>query len=577
MDSWHILVVDDEEDIHAITQLAFKRRVWRGRGFQLSHARSAEEARKLLETPEAAAGIQVAIVDVVMETPDAGLALSRYIRRTCPSALRIILRTGQPGQAPADAVLQEYDIDCYLAKSEVTAEGLFSSVCASLRSSQDISTLLALGRQIQNFTRALRRVSTIDDLLVFMHEGLRFLESKYGASLQFHYDLLQAQKVLAALDDGGPVAAPLSPHVKASAMLVDAMKTGRIKELDVFPGSEFGLEKDSFVVPFAVTDEQARSSPVYGALFATIPADSLTARALSDFRGDTLLFLENWRIAYGSLLLQERARKETMLREQMQHARMEGIAHMVTGIAHEVNTPLGVANTANSMLTSLAQQIIASPPDSPQLPELLRDFATTSTLLSKNLQRAHTLIQSFKQLSVHQLTDKRMVSELRTIVSDCLQTMAPEFRRAKIETALMGDADKAFTWDGFPGHLAQVIVNLIQNVIRYAYPAGAGGRLEIRIAPLTGDNKKGILDGFRIELQDYGAGIPAKIKPRLFEPFVTSSLGNGGTGLGLAISRNIVCDLLHGDIHVVSEEGKGATFVVDLPRVVPASSEVTDG
>ncbi len=139
---WAILVVDDEPDVHVVTELALKHRRWRGRGFALVSAHSAEAARRLLADPNSPK-LDVAIVDVVMETQSAGLDLCRYVRATMPPTLRVILRTGQPGAAPEEEVLNTYDIDYYLAKGDATAERLFAVVRACLRSAEDLETLRA--------------------------------------------------------------------------------------------------------------------------------------------------------------------------------------------------------------------------------------------------------------------------------------------------------------------------------------------------------------------------------------------------------------------------------------------------
>jgi signal transduction histidine kinase len=104
-------------------------------------------------------------------------------------------------------------------------------------------------------------------------------------------------------------------------------------------------------------------------------------------------------------------------------------------------------------------------------------------------------------------------------------------------------------------------MNMIQNVMRYAYPGGSGGKLDIRITEVP--------TGYRLEFEDYGAGIAAEVEKNMFEPFVTSARGKGGTGLGLAISHNIVTNLLRGAIKVQSQRGSGTKFTIEVPRVVP--------
>jgi signal transduction histidine kinase len=135
--AWRILVVDDDSDILTVTRTVLEGTVYLGRRVELLFALSAEAARTILETD---GDIAVVLLDVVMETDDAGLQLVRAIRdQPHLAATRIILRTGQPGYAPERDIIQRYDINDYRLKSELTAQSLFSSVIAALRSHQEIS------------------------------------------------------------------------------------------------------------------------------------------------------------------------------------------------------------------------------------------------------------------------------------------------------------------------------------------------------------------------------------------------------------------------------------------------------
>jgi len=144
--TWQILLVDDEPDIHSITRLALRKKRWRGRRFRITSAHSRAEALTVLEARQ---DFHVAVIDVVMETDDAGLRLCQDIRRNLPHSVRLIVRTGQAGTAPEDEVLNQYDVDHYLAKVDATPSRLFGLLRACIRSSQDISTLLAYSRQLQ--------------------------------------------------------------------------------------------------------------------------------------------------------------------------------------------------------------------------------------------------------------------------------------------------------------------------------------------------------------------------------------------------------------------------------------------
>ncbi|MGB1237851.1 MAG: response regulator [Pseudomonadales bacterium] len=133
---WKVLVVDDDDGIHSITRMVFRGYTFEGRPIELLNALSAVEARTLLaQHPD----IAVAILDVVMETDQAGLELVTHIRQnTANRDIRIILRTGHPGFAPEADVIIEYDINDYLSKAELSASRLLTSVVVALRSYRDL-------------------------------------------------------------------------------------------------------------------------------------------------------------------------------------------------------------------------------------------------------------------------------------------------------------------------------------------------------------------------------------------------------------------------------------------------------
>jgi diguanylate cyclase (GGDEF)-like protein/PAS domain S-box-containing protein len=129
---WKILIVDDEQDVHDVTELALGRFTFDHRPLMYLHAYSAKEAREILSSND---DIAVVLLDVVMETDSAGLELVKHIRNHLQNSLvRIILRTGQPGYAPEREIITDYDINDYKEKTELTAQKLFTTMVASLRS-----------------------------------------------------------------------------------------------------------------------------------------------------------------------------------------------------------------------------------------------------------------------------------------------------------------------------------------------------------------------------------------------------------------------------------------------------------
>ncbi|MDN7127799.1 response regulator [Pseudidiomarina terrestris] len=154
---WKLLIVDDEKEVHAVTRLALMDVVFEDAGLEFISAHSLAEAKQqIAQHPDLA----IALLDVVMETDDAGLQVANYIRHDCNNrSTRIILRTGQPGQAPERAVVMNYDINDYKAKTELTSQKLFTSVMSALRSYRDI---MQVERQRQ---RLQRRLDKMNDLL----------------------------------------------------------------------------------------------------------------------------------------------------------------------------------------------------------------------------------------------------------------------------------------------------------------------------------------------------------------------------------------------------------------------------
>jgi response regulator RpfG family c-di-GMP phosphodiesterase len=145
--NWKILIVDDEPGVHDVTKLALNNFEFEGKSLELFHAYTAAEAMKLLE---AQPDMAVALIDVVMEDEHAGLKLVRYIRKEFGNSLiRIILRTGQPGQAPERIVIRDYDINDYKDKAELTIQKLYSSILTSLRSYRDLVALDANRRGLE--------------------------------------------------------------------------------------------------------------------------------------------------------------------------------------------------------------------------------------------------------------------------------------------------------------------------------------------------------------------------------------------------------------------------------------------
>lgn len=144
---WKILVIDDDDQVHAVTRLVLRSYRFRGRGLQLISVSSAREAREVLQQEKE---IALALVDVVMETKTAGLDLVRTIRDEYKNrSIRLILRTGQPGHAPEQDVVVDYEIDAYMAKTDISAQKLSTAITASLRAYEYITEIQGLNTGLE--------------------------------------------------------------------------------------------------------------------------------------------------------------------------------------------------------------------------------------------------------------------------------------------------------------------------------------------------------------------------------------------------------------------------------------------
>jgi response regulator RpfG family c-di-GMP phosphodiesterase len=165
--SWKVLIVDDEPEVHAVTKLALSDFSFQGKHLEFISAYSGREAKEMLAKHTDAA---IVLLDVVMETDDAGLLVARYIREDLHNHyVRIILRTGQPGQAPERQVIVNYDINDYKSKTELTAQKLFTVVMSSLRSYRDILA-------IDHSRQGLEKIITASADLFSAHSMEQFID-----------------------------------------------------------------------------------------------------------------------------------------------------------------------------------------------------------------------------------------------------------------------------------------------------------------------------------------------------------------------------------------------------------------
>lgn len=256
---------------------------------------------------------------------------------------------------------------------------------------------------------------------------------------------------------------------------------------------------------------------------------------------------------------------QRVLQAEMEAERHRSLAQLVAGVAHELNTPLGVTNTAVDMIVKRVQheRLSAAAGNDPIAQAVLAQMQEAAGLALRNIERAHKLVENFKKISVNQLTADLETIHLPRLIQDILELFQLNARQAQLQIQVNHElADDQQLWTGYSGLLTQVLTNLLFNIVRYAYPDGRGGRVAIGLRLIA----QGKPPTFVLTVQDDGAGIAPADLPQIFTPFFTTGRSKGGTGLGLAIVHNIVTEALHGTIAVKSEPGAGACFTITFPQ-----------
>jgi ligand-binding sensor domain-containing protein/signal transduction histidine kinase len=250
-------------------------------------------------------------------------------------------------------------------------------------------------------------------------------------------------------------------------------------------------------------------------------------------------------------------------RQLLESEKMAALGGLVAGVAHEINTPLGVTVTAASHLQEECARMSRLLAENNLSPIDLSDFQSTAQesaqIILRNLNRANQLVRSFKLIAVDQTTEERRVVELGAYLNDILTSLGPVLKKSPHR--VMVTCPDSLLLNTFPGALYQIVSNLVMNSLTHAFDPGQAGAISIEARPA----------GALVLLQyaDNGKGMSEEVRAQIFEPFFTTRRGQGGSGLGMHVVYNLVTRLLRGSIRVESSPGAGATFEIFIPTDAP--------
>ncbi len=243
--------------------------------------------------------------------------------------------------------------------------------------------------------------------------------------------------------------------------------------------------------------------------------------------------------------------------------KMASLGQLVAGVAHEINTPIGIAVTAASHMQDQSREFAAKAQDGKltraDLAAWQKVVDEAGRLVLNNLQRAHGLIGSFKQVAVDQSSEQRRYFDLKTFLGEVEFALQPTYKRTPHSLSI--DCSEGIQLDTYPGALFQIFTNLVNNSLLHAFPEGHKGAM--RITARADDQAVHLL------YADDGIGMPPEVSARAFDPFFTTRRGSGGSGLGLHLVYNLTTQLLGGDIELHSSPEQGTEFELRIPRIAP--------
>ncbi len=253
---------------------------------------------------------------------------------------------------------------------------------------------------------------------------------------------------------------------------------------------------------------------------------------------------------------------ETLKKTQqslVEAGKMASLGVLVAGVAHEVNTPVGIGVTAASYLreqTSVFEQKYRNNQmKRSDLEAYVNTASDTAKVILDNLARASERISSFKQVAVDQTNQENRLFKLKAYIEEVLISIQPAYKKTKHSVIITGDDSVEML--GSPGAISQIITNLVMNSLKHGFEGVEHGTMTIDVS------RKGEM--VEIRYADNGIGMTEEVVSKIFDPFFTTKRGSGGSGLGMNIVYNLVTRSLKGDIVCRSRPGEGSEFVIKFP------------
>lgn len=251
----------------------------------------------------------------------------------------------------------------------------------------------------------------------------------------------------------------------------------------------------------------------------------------------------------------ERAMKELFDKEKL-----ASLGRLVSGIAHEINTPLGVAISASSLLDTnnkkTVEDLIGGKMTRQGLIGYMEKVDETTAILTNNLVRASNLIKSFKEIAVNQSAERKKEFNVYDYINAVLVSLKHEYKSKRHRFNVT--CDRHLVIYSYSGAFSQILTHLIMNSIIHGFKESTGGHITIQVERHQ--------ERIRLIYKDDGSGMEEDVKKRIFEPFYTTNRNLSGSGLGLNIVYNIITGQLNGTISCDSRLNEGTSFIIEFEK-----------
>ncbi len=511
--SWKILIADDELEMHTITKLVLNNVTFLGKPLEFISTYSGKQTREIIrENPD----IALILLDVVMESSTSGLDIVKYIREELGNSLvRIIFRTGMPGNAPEREVINDYDINDYKEKTELTAAKLYTTVIAGLRNYRDLLITRQSERNTEKLMLYFRHV--IESML----SGVMVIDSDYNIEIYTHQ----------VLDF---ISSPVTGDIcTMNIFKVLPFFSDYKKEIDEVLANQCRLEK--MMIPVG--------KKIVNLIFC--PLKEIGNRVVIRVDDVTALI-----------------EKE---RQLMYLQKLEMVSTLAAGVVHDFNNILGGISGAASLLefqTERRDDLI-----------LMNacDYYENLGLISKAVLKATELSKKLLSLSKDNISEMKCINLADVLVAATNVCKVSLNHSVKIKTIVNCENAKI---KGDSNSLEQMLLNLFINashamtIMRGDDKSLWGGTLTVTLDYKNADvvSEFGIQTdgGYVLSVADTGVGMSEETKGKIFEPFFSTKKKSDGTGLGLLMVQNIING--HGGfLDIKSQPGVGSEFRIYLP------------